>query len=196
MDPEISRVLRDIVDALDALAIPYAIGGSVASSVYGEPRSTHDIDVQVALHEPHLGPLLARLNRDYVISEELARSALANFSSFQALHKQLFLKVDLFVSGPGPLDREQLERRRPESLPAIRAAPIFVTAAENIVLRKLDWYRLGDGVSDRQWRDILGVLKIQGRELDIAYMREIAARVGLDALLRRALVESGLGGPA
>lgn len=192
MDREATGVLRDVVDALDALSIRYAIGGSVASSLYGEPRSTHDIDILLQLGAGDVDTLVARLESDYVVFPDAVRSAVVHSSSFQALHKRYFFKVDLFVAGTGILDREQLEHRRFQQLPNVREEPIAVTAPENIVLRKLDWFRLGDEVSDRQWRDILGVLRIRGPDLDLDYMRDVSRRAGLHALLERALSESGL----
>ncbi len=192
MDTETFRIVGAMAEALEALEISYAVGGSVASSVHGEPRSSFDVDILVDLDERRVDALAAALETEFFFDRDYARSACRNRSSFQVLHRKLFIKVDLFVCGSGVLDREQLERRVSKSFPNQRARPISVTAAENIVLRKLDWFRIGDEVSDRQWRDVLGVLKVRAKELDLAYLSRTAERTGLAELLARALREAGI----
>lgn len=184
--------LLEVVSILETLGLHYAIGGSVASSVFGEPRASADADMIVELAEPRLPELLSKMQADFYISEEAARAAISRKSSFNVIHLHSMYKVDIFVAGASKLDREQLSRR--VRLEFIREPPrsAYVTAAENVVLRKLDWYQQGAGVSDQQWRDVLGVLKVQGTALDLAYLRRIAADTGLDDLLARVLTEAGL----
>jgi len=95
-----------------------------------------------------------------------------------------------FVAGPGALDTAQLEQpvRRKLSPDSGRLYP--VTAPEIVVLRKLDWYRKTGETSDRQWRDVQAVLRVQGHRLDLAGMRLLAEKTGLTALLERAVTEA------
>lgn len=168
--------------------IPYALGGSVASSALGEPRSTLDVDIAAAMDEPRLARLLEEMRASFYVPEESAMNAVRTSSSFNALPNDHDLKVDIFVLGDNALDRWQLERRvRLEVLPGTE---IWVTAPDVLILRKLDWYRIGDEASDRQWRDVVGLIAIQGPALDRERLAADAKVVGLDRLLRRAVIEA------
>lgn len=190
MNSEPLYALLPIVEALRALDVAYAIGGSMASSVFGEPRSTADIDILAELRGLHVSPFVTALADSFYVHEDAVRDAVRRRGSFNLLHQDTMCKVDVFVAGDDLLDREQLARRRPVAI--LDDVDAFdVTAPENIVLRKLAWYRAGGGVSDHQWRDILGVLKHQRRVLDHEYMRSIAEAAGLRDLLDRAISDAG-----
>lgn len=188
MERDPVAVLRVVVDALEDLGLRYAVGGSVASSLYGEPRSTQDVDLLVALPDSTLRELADRLRASFYIPEAAAAQAIAAHSCFNLLHRETGFKVDLFVAGPSALDVMQLERVRTVALtPGGR--PLRVTSPAVLVLRKLQWLRAGGGVSERQWRDVLGILRTQGAGLDRAELARDAAGLGLADLLRRAVAE-------
>ena len=109
------------------------------------------------------------------------------------IHLATMFKVDVFIPKGRPFDRQQLDRRQPWIADSDSGRMIYVATPEDTVLAKLAWYRLGDEISDRQWRDILGVLAVQGDRLDFAYMRQWAATLDVSDLLERALGETGRG---
>ncbi len=192
MPSEAVQVLFRIVDILEQESIPYAIGGSFASGLFGESRPTHDVDILIHLSPSGIPALVRDLTPEFFVHPDDVRDAVASHRSFNAIHKRSHLKVDLFVSGDGLLDQEQLERRIPSPIDPDEPRMVLVTSPEIIVLRKLDEYRMTDGTSDRQWRDVLGVLKASSASMDLAYAERTAARLGLDGLLARALAEAGI----
>ena len=185
------EVLHIVATELERLGIPYAVGGSVASGAYGEPRSTHDVDMLLDLRFADVQRLISALEDRFHVQAAAAREAIERQSSFQAIHNKLYVKVDLFVRGEAVLDREQIERRIRRPVSDDDARTVFVTSPDVIVLRKLDWYRMTDETSDRQWRDVLGVIKVSGKRLDLPYLQRMAVTLGLSALLTRALREGG-----
>ena len=185
-----ARALLRFVEVVDALSIPYAVGGSLASGVFGEPRATHDFDVLVALRPAQVQPLAGALATEFYFDREAISEALSRASSFNVIHLASAQKIDVFVAGERLLDREQLARR--VSARALAdVLPVYVTSAEVIVLRKLDWFRRGGEVSERQWRDVISVLRVQGDRLDREYLSVTARELGLQELLERALAEAG-----
>lgn len=177
-------VLR-VASMFDELAIEYVLGGSVASSFFGEPRATADIDVAIRL-DPQVGEqLLARAASEFHVPRAVARAAIESHDSFNLIDTAIPFKVDIFVLGDSLLDRRQLERRIQIAVPG---APVglWVTSPEDQVLRKLDWFRAGGEVSDQQWRDIAGILRVSGDELDLEYLETTAESLGLRELLGRA----------
>ncbi len=182
--------LLEVIRIVEDLQLPYAVGGSVASSIHGEPRASADADLIVEVSEAQLGALVNRLLEAYYVSEDAARDAVRRRSSFNVIHLDSMYKVDIFVAGASKLDREQLRRRVRIALTTAPQFDAYVTAAENLVLRKLDWFRQSGETSDRQWRDVLGILKVQAGALDMDYLVRSAEDSGLRNLLDRALRES------
>lgn len=181
----------EIIGVLDGVNVDYVLGGSLASSTFGEPRATNDIDIAVSLTEHELALLSVELHRSgYYIPDSTAGQAVTNRSSFNVIHPSGF-KIDFFVIGDDLLDRWQMDRRVLVELPADPPRTIWVTSPADQILRKLDWYRLGGEMSDRQWRDILGVLRAQRDQLDLEQLASEAERVALGELLDRALRDGG-----
>jgi hypothetical protein len=172
-------VALTLTGVLDKLGIRYVVGGSLASSMHGIPRSTQDLD------------LLVELPDDFFIDRDMALDAVARHGSFNILHLKTMFKVDLFVSGGGPLLVDEMERAEEVDL-GDPPRPVRVCSAEDVVVLKLDWFNKGGRVSERQWRDLVGVLTVQGSRVDLSYVRQWAGRLGLADLLERALRESRL----
>ncbi len=193
MTPPIYRVaLEPLVEAFTDIGIAYHIGGSVASMAHGVSRTTLDVDVIADLRREHIHPLVERLLTGYYVDEEMIENAVRNHSSFNLIHLATMYKVDVFVLKPDRYDRQAFLRADLRALDDDVDSPLFfVEPAEDGVLNKLRWYRLGGEVSERQWHDLLGVLRVQSGSSDVNYLRRWAADLGLSDLLERALAEAG-----
>ena len=192
--PELLVALAPVATALDELGVPYYVGGSVASSAHGVARASLDVDVVALLGGEHVVPLIRRLEAEYYLDEARVRSSVEARRSFNLIHLATMLKVDVFVSKRRPFDREALARARPETLDDGPPPRVFsVASLEDTVLAKLEWFRLGGEVSERQWSDVGGVLKTAGPAADRGYLRRWAEELGVADLLVRALAEADAG---
>jgi len=172
---------------LEALGVPYVVGGSFASSLHGEPRSTNDVDVVVDL-DLRTAPLFIKsLGEAFYADASAATEAVRAGASFNVIHIESAVKVDIFVAGADALDRERLRRRQRIVVNGVdNQATLYVDTAEDVVLRKLEWYPRGGETSERQWRDVVAILRVQ-RRLDDDYLRAWADRLGIADLLISAL---------
>ncbi len=175
-----------VTRALESLEILYAIGGSVASSLHGEPRFTRDADILADLQAHHAVPLARALALDFYVDAEVIRDAVRRRGSFNLIHLATAFKVDIFVSKDRPFDRIRLARRE-------LMEEAYVSTAEDILLAKLEWYREGGEVSERQWRDVLSILMVQEDRLEMEYLQTWASELEVADLLERAIEESGTG---
>ena len=179
--------LKPVIEAFEGLSVAYYLGGSVASSFYGVARTTLDADLVADLEAGHAPPLIARLGDEYYASQEAISDAIARKSCFNVIHLTTMFKVDVFVAKPGLYDRQALARRRSAAVFLGGVAEDFMIASpEDVILSKLQWFRLGQQVSERQWQDVLGVLRVQGPRLDEAYLLKWARELGIGDLLARA----------
>lgn len=191
--PDILAAVTPVVDVLERLAVRHHIGGSVASSVLGVARATLDVDLVADLRSEHISDFVVQLSDNYYVEEEMVRDAVRHRACFNVIHLATMLKVDIFVLKDRPYDRTAFERMTADTLEdKPNARTFFVASAEDTILNKLEWYRMGDGVSDRQWRDVIGVMKVQGRGLDFEYLRHWADELGILDILERALERSGI----
>lgn len=173
-----------VAAVLEELGIPYLVGGSLASSLHGVPRSTADVDMVADLHREQVNPFVERLQDEFYVDSDMIHDAIARRSSFNIIHLASMYKVDIFILPGDAFSAEILRRAEPRQL---EGRAVMVASAEDIVVEKLRWYRLGDEVSDRQWNDVLGVLHRAAGRLDLAHMERWARAVGVEDLLARAL---------
>ena len=190
MQGEASRITLLVAHALEQIGVPYAVGGSLASSVHGIMRSTLDVDIVADMKLEHIQPLIAALSKEFYADDEMMKDAVEQHSSFNLIHYETAFKVDIFIRKLRTFDQMQLERRRPSVIATEPDQSVYVVSPEDIVLAKLEWYRMGGEVSDRQWRDVLGVLKTRAGELDLAYLRKWANELKVSDLIERALNET------
>ncbi len=189
--PEVSdpvlRVAMRVAEALEACHVRYLIGGSLASSIHGEPRSTLDIDMVVDLPSSAIAGFISRLGDEFYADEDVIRRAVERHASANILHLGSSLKVDMFMAGGTPLDEEQMARRLRIQVGSDPDRFLQVYSAEDILLQKLRWFRLGGETSDRQWHDVLGIARVQAGHLDVSYLERSAAALGVGDLLAKVM---------
>jgi hypothetical protein len=183
-------VMANLVRAFDALGISYLVGGSLASSIYGIPRATQDLDLVADIRFSYVDALTSALAGVFYVDAEMIRDAIKRRASFNVIDLATMFKADIFVPKGDAWSREEMARARtqPLDVPDGKVAVRFASP-EDTLLHKMVWYKLGDQISDRQWRDIMGVVKVQGDALDQAYLDRWATWLDVSDLLHRARKE-------
>ena len=192
MVPDIYVAIRPVIDTFRHLGIPYHIGGSVASSALGVARTTLDVDLVADIQSNHVGAIVDSLLGEYYIDGDMISDAVIRRSSFYLVHLETMIKVDVFIPKEDAYGRESFARKRLDRLAEGGEDEVYIASAEDVILHKLNWYKMGGEISERQWNDLTGVLKVQRDALDTAYLRRWANELGLEALLDRAVIEAGL----
>jgi hypothetical protein len=182
----------DIAAILNKLDIPYLVGGSVASTLMGEMRATEDVDIVADLTAEKVNPLLQILQPRFYVSEDAIRDAIRYKRSFNLIDNDSLGKVDIFILKDNPFPQIEFQRRRSQIVRQNPDQMLVLPTPEDIILQKLVWYRMTKNESQRQWRDVLGVLKLQGDRLDFNYLQKWAVELSLNDLLETAFTESGL----
>lgn len=178
--PDLVAAILPVIEALASLGVRYYVGGSVASSIHGVPRASIDADLIAELGAEHVAPLAARLSAHFYLDEG------------RMIHLATMFKIDVFVSKGRPFDLEASGRARLEALGESPDAPkAMIASPEDTLLAKLEWYRRGGESSERQWSDILGLLRVRTGRLDLAYLAEWARALGVADLLERASRQAG-----
>jgi hypothetical protein len=188
--PDLLAALGPLLDLLRGLGVRHYVGGSIASSAHGVARASIDADVVAELRPEHADRLSTALQGPYYVSEARVRDAVARRASFNVIHLETMLKVDVFVSRDRPFDRRAMERAQPAPSEMAGEGPLTLASAEDIVLAKLEWFRRGGEVSERQWTDVLGVLQASGASLDRQYLEDGSRELGVSDLLARAVAEA------
>jgi len=190
MQNEPIEVTLKVTSVLEKLGIPYLIGGSLASTLYGMVRTTQDSDIITEMRLEHVQLFCKSLKNEFFIDEEMIAESIQRNSSFNIIHRDTMFKVDVFVPRPRPFQQSQIARAQRQTFDLESEMSANFASPEDVILSKLEWYRMGGDVSERQWRDILGVLKTRAGELDLDYLRKWAGELKVADLLERALTES------
>lgn len=186
------QAMEPLLGYFEKTGLSYYIGGSLASSAYGMARATVDIDLIADIQQVHIEPLYVSLKSLYYISIEAMREAVANRASFNLIHLETMIKIDIFALKQEPYDQTAFQRKRQDTLAEESSRLFYLASPEDVILSKLRWYHQGGRVSDQQWKDIQGVLKVQGDRLDKTYLKRWACRLGLGDLLQQSFQRAGV----
>jgi len=190
MTDPLAEGLNELTSALTSLGIRFLVSGSLASSAHGVVRGTMDGDLVALIFPPQVKMLAKALGQGWYADLEMMERAIRERRAFNLIHIPSAMKFDVFPALTDFHDSE-LERATPTPLRIEGAKPCPVATAEDSLLSKLQWYRQGGEVSDRQWSDIGGIL-VQNPNLDWDYVHSWAARLGVTTLLEKARAESQL----
>lgn len=184
MTPE--HPLAAIVRELDRAGIDHMLAGSFASTYHGDPRTTNDIDLVIDPDRSALDRLVRQLDsRLHYVSAEAADEAWRRRGRFNVVVLESGWKVDLLLRKDRAFSREEFSRRQPASIAGVR---VFVATAEDTIVAKLDWARAGE--SERQLRDVVGILQVRSGDLDLAYVERWVRELDLSNLWERARAEA------
>lgn len=189
--PDILKSVMPVIKAFEKLGVKYYIAGSVASSVYGVARSTMDIDCVSDLTQGKAKDFVALLEKEYYVEEQAILEAIQKHSCFNLIHLETMFKVDIFIAKQRPYDQISLQRRKKDTLDDNQNVPeVYIVSPEDLILSKLVWFHDGGQISEKQWNDILGVLKVQKGYLDLDYLKHWADELALADLLEKSFEES------
>ena len=184
MDERILPATLPVARALTNAGANFYIGGSIASSIFGISHSTQDVDFIAALRARHAKAMADELEETYYLDRDAMIRAAHEERSFNLIHLETMMKVDVFPVRR-PYDERAIQRIRHEPLLGDAAATLPIAAPEDVILSKLEWYRKGGETSERQWLDVLNVLRVQAGRLDEAYLDQWAVELGVADLLAR-----------
>lgn len=192
-DSDILKAITPVIKAFEKLSVAYYIGGSVASSAYGLARATLDVDIITALSNHNVNNLVTLLEKAYYIDKDMIIDAINTRSSFNLIHFETMIKIDIFIISEIDYDQSAFKRIRQESIDIDNNAhKVYLASAEDVILSKLDWFRKGKEISEKQWHDILGVMKVQKDLLDMDYLQHWADKLNLKKLLDKAFIQAGI----
>jgi hypothetical protein len=190
--PDILEVTVKVVKAFDSLGIEYYIGGSVASSAYGVARSTLDVDMVANMSSDQAQALEGLLEKEFYVDVDTINKAISQHSSFNLIHLESMLKIDVFIHRDEPFGNRVFMRREEKHLSENIPEKFCFPSPEDIILIKLDWYKSAGESLSHQWNDVLGVLKVQGGKLDFGYLKAWAKKLNVSGLLERAFEDVGI----
>ena len=190
--PDVIEVTLKVIKVFEKLGVAYHIGGSLASSAFGIARSTLDVDIVAEIKPDQASDIYENLREEFYVDAEMILSAIQKQSSFNLIHLETLFKVDVFPLKNHPFDHQAFQRRLQKSFSEDASQQLFFATPEDIILHKLVWFKAGEEVSDLQWIDVQGVLKVQGDQLDMAYLNYWAKELGISELLKKAIDEAGI----
>jgi hypothetical protein len=190
MLPEPISVTLLVTEVFEKLKIPYLIGGSMASTIYGTVRITQDVDIIADMQLQHIQPFINDLQSEFYLDEDLIADSIRHNSSFNIIHRKTIFKVDVFIPLRTSFQQSQFIRAKKQIMTNDPKTSAYFASPEDTIIAKLEWYRMGGEVSERQWRDIIGIMKVREGALDLEYLRKWATDQNLIDLFEKALIAS------
>jgi len=184
------QVMLLVVESMEKLGIPYLIGGSLASSIHGIARATRDAGIIADIQEKHAEVLADGLKDRFYVDTEMIKEAIRHRSFFNFIHLDSMFKIDVYILRQDAFSKEEFKRRKRIVVNLSPEKTAYVATPEDTILSKLEWFRMGGEVSDRQWNDVLGILKVQRGRLDMDYLQRWAGELNLADLFKRSLEEA------
>jgi len=181
---EQKKFLEKLISILETAGIPYAVCGSLSSSLHGQPRATNDADIIIAPTQDQLSKLLKSLETSCYVSSEAAFEAMRIRSMFNVIDNETGYKADLIFRKDSPHQLSEFNRRIKATLMGIE---LWILSPEDVILSKLDWAKSSG--SDLQLRDVFGVIKLQWNKLDLNYLRQWAKQLGVEKTLEDVIKE-------
>lgn len=179
------QVILLVVACMGKLNIPYLISGSLASSIYGIARATRDVDIVADMKEKDIKNFKENLKDEFYVDEEMIKEAIQHRSSFNIIHLESMFKIDVFILKLDTFSIEEFKRRKKVVINLSPEKTAYIATPEDTILSKLEWFRQGGGISDTQWGDVAGILKVQKSHLDIEYLQHWAHKLHLIDLLKK-----------
>jgi len=190
-NPDLLKAIEPITKLFKEIGIQYLIGGSVASSMLGLSRTTMDVDIVSIITTNRVSDLYEGLKDKYYIDKEMIYDAIEKRSSFNIIHIESMFKVDIFILKDREYDKESFFRKKIDSFSeGENYIDIFIYSPEDIILNKLEWYKIGGEISERQWNDVKGVIKVQDKNLDLDYLIKWSKELKVNDLLEKVLNEA------
>lgn len=188
-DEDLIAALRPVLNVFRRLGVRHYIGGSIASTFHGAIRSTMDVDLVCDLDESQVVAFAASFGEEFYISLPAVREAVQRKSCFNLIHMPTSYKVDVFVSRGRPFDLMAMSRATSQPLGEGDMLQVPIATAEDSILAKLEWCRLTNETSERQWDDVSKLVALHGDSLDVVHMRSMAASIGVGDLLEKLLAD-------
>jgi len=184
---DLQAALSPVTEAFRMLGIRFFVGGSVASSFHGAIRSTMDVDLVCTIPAASANQFVKHLGDDFYASLPAIKDAIDRKTCFNLIHYPTSYKIDVFVSRGREFDLAAMNRAMPQSLMSADLPPIPVATVEDSILSKLEWFRLTDETSERQWHDVERLIEVHGEALDTQHLWRMAKAIGVADLLSRLL---------
>jgi len=185
------QITHRLARQFEQLGIQYFVGGSLASSMHGIPRATNDVDIVADIRYEQIPDLVNALETEFYIDAGMIREAIQRQGSFNVIHLTTMFKVDIFILKADVPSQEEMRRRGQYQISDAPDQRLFLASAEDVIVHKLYWYQLSGCLSERQWTDVLGVLQVQGEQLDYKYLERMAHQRGVHDLLTQAMKDAG-----